>query len=504
MDFSTIVRYSSVVLHEIWAHKYKCLFAFTFVSFIVLLLGSKWPSKFESSATIFADNQNILRPLLNDQAAQSNLQDQARIVRDMLHSPRMLSQVVDKIYGLSSFSGGDEIGSAINRLRDKLIVKGLGRNYIKISFHDDSADQSYTVLNTVIDLFLKESSEEKRSESREAFLFIENQVKQYKDQLVAAESRLKEFNSTNLDGRDIDVEASIARVRQQMEELKLGIDEDRTAINTLTRQLEDESEYAVRQTTSTVYFERLQELESRLQTLLLTYTEDYPDVVSLQYQIADIKAAIEEAGRSDSKASDEEDVSFNPLYQELRSRLSTSKTDLSIKQKRLDALNELLESEYERRKRIAARAAEEAELTRDYTVTKRIYEDMLERKERARLSMTLNVEGQGVTYRVQDPPLPPLNPTGLRFLHFVLVGPVLGFMFVLGGVLAYIMFDPRIRFISQLPLAGADLLAEVPHMSSPSETKRFHMHIVYCTLLSLLVLSVYVAIAFAFKFGVFK
>lgn len=504
MDFSILSRYVAVVLHEIWLHKYKCFFGFVFVSFVILVVGSRWPSKFETSATIFADNQNILRPLLNEQAAQSSLQDQARIVRDMLHSPRMLSRVIDDVYGLSTFSGGDEVGSAINRLREKLVVKGLGRNYIKISYHDDTAAQSYKVLNTIIDLFLRESSEEKRSESREAFLFIENQVKQYKDQLVAAEGRLKVFNSNNLDGRDVDAETSIARIRQQIDELKLGIDEDRTAIRTLTTQLDDESEYSVRQTTSTVYFERLQALESRLQTLLLTYTEDYPDVVSLQYQIADIKSAIEDAENSEGNQGDEDDVSFNPLYQELRSRLSASKTDLSVKLKRLDALNELLDSEYERRKRIAARAAEEAELTRDYTVTRRIYEDMLERKERARLSMTLNVEGQGVTYRVQDPPLPPLNPSGLRFLHFVIVGPVLGVMAVLGFVLAYVIFDPRVRFVSEVELSDVDLLAEVPHMSSPTEIRQFRFSVLYCTVLSLVILSGYVALAFAFKFGVFK
>jgi len=504
MDLSSLLKYLYVATNEAWHHKYKCLVGFVFVAFVVLMVGARWSAKFETSTTIFADNQNILRPLLDEQAAQSNLQDQTRVVRDMLHSPRMLAQVVDSVYGLSSFSGGNEIGGAVNRLRERLVVKGLGRNYIKISYFDDSADQSYRVLNTVIDLFMKESSEEKRSESREAFLFIDNQVRQYKDQLVDAENRLKEFNSTNLDGRNVDAEESIARVRQQTEELKLGIDEDKTTIAALTKQLADESQYSARQTTSNVYFERLQELESRLQTLLLTYTEDYPDVVSLQYQMSDIKTAIAENDKAENIQPENDEVSFNPLYQELRSRLSRAKTDLRVKQKRVKALNELLDSEYDRRKRIAARAAEEAELTRDYTVTRRIYEDMLESKERARLSMTLNIEGQGVSYRVQDPAVPPLNPLGLRFLHFVIAGPVLGVLAVIGVIAAFVLFDPRLRFVSHIAVPNVGVVANIPHMRTQQERRKIRMGFIYYALLSIVIMGLYTSLALAFKFGVFK
>jgi polysaccharide chain length determinant protein (PEP-CTERM system associated) len=504
MDLSSLLKYLYVAINEAWQHKYKCLFGFVFVAFVVLLIGTRWPAKFETSTTIFADNQNILRPLLDEQAAQSNLQDQTRVVKDMLHSPRMLSQVVDSVYGLSSFSGGNEIGLAVNRLRERLVVKGLGRNYIKISYFDDSAEQSYKILNTVLDLFLRESSEEKRSESREAFLFIDNQVRQYKDQLVDAENRLKEFNSTNLDGRNVDAEESIARVRQQIDELKLGIDEDKATVVALNRQLADESQYSARQTTSNVYFERLQELESRLQTLLLTYTEDYPDVVSLQYQISDIKAAIAENDRSENAQKDNEEVSFNPLYQELRSRLSRAKTDLSVKQKRVNALNELLDSEYERRRRIAARAAEEAELTRDYTVTRRIYEDMLESKERARLSMTLNIEGQGVSYRIQDPAIPPLNPLGLRFLHFVIAGPILGALAVIGVIIAFVLFDPRVRFMNHINVPNAAVVANIPHMRTKQERRSIKVGFVYYVMLVIVFMGIYTSLALAYKFGVLK
>jgi len=360
----------------------------------------------------------------------------------------------------------------------------------------------------VVDVFIKASSDDQRSESREAFLFIDNQVKQYKDQLVLAEERLKDFRAYNFDGRNGDVDASISRLRAQIEELKISLDEDETTLVALRKQLSNESEYSSQKFKADVYGERLALLETQRNTLLLSYTDDYPDVVSLTYQIEDIKSSMRKAAEDErnsvstvkAKPSDEDAV-LNPLYQELRSRLSLIQTDIKAKEKRLIAFGRLQDNEYERRKRIAERGAEESELTRDYNVTKRIYEDMLERKEKARLSMTLNIEGQGVTYRIQEPALPPLNPIGLRFLHFVLAGPFVGFFTVIGLVVLFVLLDQRIRFPERLSNIGVPTLAVIPHVKTAFTKRVVRTDIIICFFLGLAILSAYAALAYASKIG---
>lgn len=508
MDFSLIIKHLDVIFKEVWQRKFWCLFGFAIVSFLVLAVGMFWPSKFETSATIFADNQNILKPLLAQQAAQTRIQDQTKIVRDMMHSPRLLTRVVEDLYREEGFESAEEVGQRVNALRGKIAVKGLGSSYIKVSYSDNTAEDAYRVINAVIDEFIKTSSEEQRSESREAFLFIDNQVKQYKDQLVLAEERLKDFRAVNFDGRDGNVDEGISRLRQQIEQLKISLDEDKTTMAALKNQLTEETEFSSKKFKADAYSDRLEELVARKNNLLLSYTEDYPDVVSLTYQIEDVRQTIREAaeaenngGSTSQNQSDEEEMVLNPLYQELRSRLSFVQTDIKAKQKRLVALDALLEKEYERRKRIAERGAEESELTRDYNVTKRIYEDMLERKEKARLSMTLNVEGQGVTYRIQEPALPPLNPVGLRFLHFVIAGPFVGLFAVLGLVVFYVLVDPRIRFSERLQDFGVLTLAVVPHVKTPFTRRVVRMDLIICFFLGSLIMAAYIGLAYASKVG---
>ena len=505
MDFTLLLKYVNVVFREAWQRKFLCLFGFALISFAILIVGMFWSSKFEVTATIFADNQNILKPLLSNQAAQSNVQDQTKVVRDMMHSPRILKEAVEQVYGLDSFESAEALGKKINELRNKLSISGLGSSYIKVSYSDSTADDAYQLINTVIDIFIKASSEDQRSESREAFMFIDNQVNQYKDQLLLAEERLKNFRANNFDGRDGDVDASISRLRAQIEELKISIDEDKTTIASLRNQLKNESEYSSAKFKADVYSERLAALETQRKNLLLSYTEDYPDVVSLTYQIEDVRKAIKEAAEAKksgkSGTTSEEDRILNPLYQELRSRLSLVQTEMQAKEKRFLALERLMEEEYERRKRIAERNAQEAELTRDYTVTKKIYEDMLERKEKARLSMTLNIEGQGVTYRIQEPALPPLNPTGLRFVHFVLLGPIVGFFAVIGLLVAFVLVDQRLRFADQLNQFNVPTLAVIPHVKTAFTKRVMRIDMIICIILGTLIMAAYIGLAYASRAG---
>ncbi|MFT6029675.1 MAG: hypothetical protein ACI8O8_001411, partial [Oleiphilaceae bacterium] len=76
MNYTLLKQYIDVVFREMWQRKFLCLFGFALISYSVLTIGIFWNSKFEVSTTIFADNQNILKPLLAEQAAQSQVQNQ--------------------------------------------------------------------------------------------------------------------------------------------------------------------------------------------------------------------------------------------------------------------------------------------------------------------------------------------------------------------------------------------------------------------------------------------
>ena len=123
----------------------------------------------------------------------------------------------------------------------------------------------------------------------------------------------------------------------------------------------------------------------------------------------------------------------------------------------------MLAGELARGRRIALSEGDLAELTRDYEVNRYIYQDLLRRRENARVSMDLDKEKRGLTMRVQDPATLPLRPTGLSLMHFVLAGLFAALAIPVALLFLLAKFDPRIRSRKQLQDAvEVPVLASIP------------------------------------------
>lgn len=467
MDFVVIYQLATAVVKELWRFRYAALFSSFLIAMGFLGLGAAWQEKYETGATVYADYQNIISPLLAGQAQITRVSDQLQRVRDIILSQKALETIVDQEEGLVKKDAGlAERSLAVDTLRESIDVQGLGQDYVGISYKDPDPDRSYSVVSTLLNLFLKESSENKRSESRQAFEFIEKQAAAYEEQLRVADEKLKAFNASNLDGTAGQAQNAIEEIRQNVEIVQLDLEQARERAGSLQSQVDKEDRYLTAKARSDGYNERIAQAIAQLDDLRLSYTDSHPDVIAMKDHIAALREASVNGTDPAPVTSKKADVE-NPVYDKLRTALASAVVERDSIQRRLNSLKVRLAESRERMQRIIARDAELKELTRDYDVTKGLYEDLLQRKEKARLSMTLDIEGQGVTYKVQEPPEFPLLPSGLRFIHFVALGCVLAVGFPVGLAILYVLVDPRIRFSSVLRESfDIPILAEVPHLSS--------------------------------------
>jgi polysaccharide chain length determinant protein (PEP-CTERM system associated) len=425
------------------------------VSTLILIVGMFHNPKYETNITIFADNKNVIKPLLQGQAEiTAPKSERIRIVMETLFAPRQLEKVITDIL-MEEVSPTEKLVNEAHmaQLRSSVNVSAPADNYIKISYSHKDPATSFGVVNKLTNLFIEESAKTKRGESKSAFDFIDEQVKSYKAQLVEAENRLKSFEAANVDGIESQVNASIDRLRAAVDEISINIEAEEVRISALEVQLANENRYASNNYNARVYRDRLTLLESQLDTMRLNFKDQHPDVIELKLQIQDLKRTIVEVENAATSTSSEQltgENRLNPLYEELSNQLGESKVDVQTMRHRLTANENRLQSQYQRRVRVATNQAELSELTRDYSVNKQIYEDLLERKEKARISMTLDMTGQGVSYKVLEPAAFPVLPTGTRFVHFVIAGPIAGLVLVLGILSATILLDHRVAFADQL------------------------------------------------------
>jgi polysaccharide chain length determinant protein (PEP-CTERM system associated) len=505
MQTSLIQDWTYALFSELNRYKGWAALLFLVATCAVVGTGFIWPKQYEASAIVFADDQNIIKPLLAGQAevTRPEVVDQLTVVRQRLGSTQILEQVLLDAKMVPDISDKYKIQPMIRGLQGGILVSDAGRNHYKIAYRHPDQATAYLLATTLTDVFIRDSARTKRQESGEAFTFIDAQVKTYKEQLQAAEEKLKNFRSQNPQGSE-DTARRMGELRNSIESLTLDLQVARTRRDELRSQLTNESAYIAQSYKTSMYRDAISQAQAKLDTLRLSYQETYPDIVALKQQIQDMQKSITQAEKQPASTRDESGSIGNPVYQRMKGDLSDAEVQVRTLDMRLASNQRLLEQAMGDSRQGAEYQAQLAELTRDYNVTQQIYESMLERKERARLSMALDVQGQGLNYKIQEPPVYPTVPVGLRFLHFFVLAPVVGLLIPLALIVALVLLDPRFRFAagvqSSLP-ESVMMLAVVPHMTTAQERREFRTEWRNVAIFIAIVLLVYALVGVARLLG---
>ncbi|PFG54833.1 polysaccharide chain length determinant protein (PEP-CTERM system associated) [Marinobacter sp. LV10R520-4] len=469
MDLQFIIDILRAVKLELYRHRLAAAIVFMLVTTGILTMGYAVPKSYTSQALLYADQSNILKPLLKGKAEISQV-DRINEAREMMQSRSFLEQVAFDTEIIKSGETDAVRNQKIKSLRGQVGIRESNQNFLELSYTSESPDRSFRVLSAVLTRFVERTERKRRSESQGAFDFIDSQVKTYQGQLEKAEERLKDFKSANQDGNENSALARIESLRREIENLKLEIQQTNNEVRLTRSQLSQEQ--PVRRITldpgKSGAERRLASLRTELDTLMLRYHERHPDVVSAKSQIADLEGQV--SGQSESSREGAvTEVMENPVYENLKLQLAESTTRLAVQTNRLTSLERLLEEAFERSQRVAENSAQFSELTRDYDVTRGVYEDMLQSREKARLSMTLDVQGEGISYKIQEPASYPTQWDGVQLYQVGLASPFLGSATVLGLLVLLVMLDQRVRSPRALQMAlpeSIPVLTTIPHYRS--------------------------------------
>ncbi|MGS2724314.1 hypothetical protein ACVBEJ_11260 [Porticoccus sp. GXU_MW_L64] len=469
MDFQ-FIRELLLALYEEFK-TYRKLFVAFFVVILVTFLGVAkfWPDKYVATALIQADRKSTTADLLRNQAVVQEAPP-ARIAQQLFHTRLILTETVTGLGEISSSTLPEEVNRAVGNFSGlfttRPVISTRTDNVLEIELSHTDPEYTYSALNTLIDVFIANSSKEKQLDSQQTYQFIDSKVQEYRRKLEVADRKLSEFQSRNTDGTEQAAVSRINTLRNQLEVLAIDIDEVKTRVRSIRRKLNDEQEYQKTKVKLAIFVEQRKGLQDNLDQLRLTYKDAYPEIISLKSKIDDIDQQISElqavvpGSYSGENASEEV-----ALFDELRSQLSEAEVSLEGMLQRRKSTESLLINEESRAKRIALSEAELTELTRDYNTINDIYQDFLKQRESADLSVSIDREGQGMIYQILERPIVPTAPSGLRALHFVMAGPVVGLLIPLALLVLYVFLDPRIRSENTLRIQlpeSIELLGSVP------------------------------------------
>jgi len=465
---------------------------------VALAVVLKTPKTWDATAVVVAEGNNIIKPLMEGRAVPTTVADQTALVTNVMQSRRILREILTFggwLIPNRKIDPRDE-EKLIAQLRSRVRIDSIKGEMIKISYRDTDPVRTYQIANRVAEIYVREGSEGKERESREAFDFISKQVTEYGQKLAEAHEKLLAYYRN--DGSATrgtlaapspgttpsptpPVPAGTTRLKISAEQLAaLRLEESTLAAQLGRRALPAAGRDESRQTEEQ-FHTRVNALQVELDRLTATFTDEHPDVRRVR---RDLAAAKEELRRVDKARLDRENARATATalddqvsaaargrLEEVRRQIAaaTGTRPRSSSSPRPAALVVTPEAALIPEMRNVGQDTGLSELSRRYEATRDVYQDLLKRRENARVSMELDLERRGLTLRIHEAAELPVISNGLRLMHQTLIGLVLACGLPIGFLLALVRLDPRVRSPSQVE-RGARLpfLVSIPYAAPTS------------------------------------
>ena len=417
------------------------------VAWIVCLLG--WgiiailPDQYTVKARVVVDTETILGPLMEDLAVTRDFDSQVKMIRETLFSVPNMVDVIEQtgIDKHRKIKNEIERAELIEDLTREIKLSIEGRNLFIIEFTENDPDMAKQVVETMMNIFIERNQGHSQRDVVKATKFIEDQITIYDDKLRSADLKVAKFKREHADelggaeqaALELERAASdLRRLRSEREsalwrrdQLKIKLDATPSVIS---------PSQSVGATSGTR--KNLEELTLELKRKRLLYTEQHPDIISLNQQIAQISEQLR-SGQTGTGLTSAIGIK-NPLHTQLTNQLEAAALSIEDFKRRIRVAEQEVDALTKKTRQSPKAEADLKRLTRDYDILLLQYEKLIKRREETQLATDLDIGKQRAEYRIVDPPARPLEPSGP--LHGLLVIAVLFLGFAAGGAFAILRF----------------------------------------------------------------
>ena len=409
------------------------------------------PNIYRSETFIMVEQQKIpveyVRPTV-----QTDLSVYLQTLKEQVLSRTRLQFVIEELR-LREKSGAKTIDEEIENLREHIdveLVRSPGRVGLagfKMFYEGRTPELAQSVLRVITSLLIDENLRIREQQATSTTRFLGVELEGARVTLQEQEKRLSEFKiryfgelpqqqQTNLAllgqlntqlGTNTD---ALNRLEQEKTYLQSLLDTQRAIRRQQDSQLQsvltggaDGTMPARAGSGLDALDVRLKELRTRLVNFETRYTPDHPDVVRLKAEIERLRNAL--PAKEDATGTESDELVSEDLQEaQLTSRLESLEVALNNAQRERTEIQEKIQSLQIRLNISPVREQQLADVTRDYKVAEAQYDDLLRKRNEAKIAANLEMRQQGQRFRILDPPSLPLRPSkpNRPLLNFAGVG----------------------------------------------------------------------------------
>jgi uncharacterized protein involved in exopolysaccharide biosynthesis len=526
---NTLLVMARRILKAAWRYRWAA------VALAWMICGAGWayvytiPNSYEASARLYVDADAILTPLLRGLAIDNSLGSQLDVLQRTLLSRPNLEKLVSNTDLDLSITGPADLEALVGTLSNQIKITPQTRNLFTITYRNTNPKLAFDVVQTTLTTFIESKTGNNRSEMENAGLFLQQQIGVYERQLRDAEKKRADFRAkylallpmgeTGATGLD-QAEGSVRRLQ--------GVLADELAKrDMLNRELASTPPMVVTDITAAgaapgslaaiALNPRVVEAQRALDEMLVTRTDNHPDVVLARKHIDEVKASVVKeateievqmaaaraaaaakaaaaktaaakpapgrtpatapptgtplaagagaAPEAAAAAANSRSVP-NPIYEQLKVRMFETESSLSSLQRQIAEATRERDRIEEMARSAPGIQAEYINLNRDYDVLTTNYRELLGRREAMKIGAAADADADKIKMQVIDPPQVPQNPVAPK--RAMLLSAVLGIGIAAGAALAVLLvqFDQSFHTIDELrdlglPVAGGISLLNV-------------------------------------------
>ena len=378
------------------------------------------PNQFRAVSKIYVDTDTMMAPLLQGLTVSTDPNQQVSVMLNTLLTRPNLEQVVHLTNPDADRLSSSDMANAVQHLLDNISISPLGtKNLFEFSVADNDPNKSLSIAQSLLSIFVDSNIGDKRRDLEGAQTFLDTKIAEYEVLLKQAEQRRADFRQANM---DVLSSAAVTpeQANAQVQAARLALGAAQARLSSLHAQLagipkviyiDGPGPIVIGSSTGNYVntgnggslLQRLAEAKQSLLELQSRYTDDHPDVKAVKREIAELQAELAATPPVGTQGSGNQSVP-NPVYVQTQSKLSDAMTEVAFQ---AHQLSEAIASLDNAKKTTSAAIAIEtkfASFDRDYDLIHKTYQDLLARRESARLSQSVNDQQSTITVRVIEPP----------------------------------------------------------------------------------------------------
>lgn len=470
-----------------------------FTVFIILFGASAYcviaPNLYESSTTILIIPQRVPEKFVSSTVTYS-VEERLAATTDQILSRTRLLKVIDE---LGLFPEDKNIlppQVLADKMRNRITIDVVrGRDAFVLSFEHEVPEVAMRTASELASFFIQENLRVREQLATGTSEFLDTQLQEVKKKLEEQEEKVKQYKLQYLGELPQEMQANLNSLTRLQEQRRIGAEtmakaEDRkmfleSQIISLKNQIRDIEGGTEDPTDSLI--DDLYQKRKQLEDLSTKYTPNYPTMVQLRREIADLESKI---ANFNPAAAITDNSHLSRISTRKRARREREEVDrlkgqinsldleiVALKREQSDAQRSA-EAIQQRVSRLPQREQEMVSLTRDYDNLKESYDELLKKKLEAKVSQNLEERQKGEQFQVLDPPSTPIEPVKPKRKKIMGLALLAALAFSFGGAFGLEFLDTTLRgptdfkYFFDLPILATIPLIQDVHYARRNTLRR--------------------------------